>query len=83
LTFFLNFNKGEEGDEFYIVEEGSLVALKEDSGKIEEVYKYNIGDYFGELALIKNIPRQASVLSKVFLLSKKVYYVFFVRLMVI
>lgn len=62
--------QGDEGDEFYIIEEGSLVAIKDG----QEVLKYGPGDYFGELALIKNIPRQASVLSKVCLILKKKFY---------
>ena len=36
----------------------------EGKGAEQEVYKYGPGDYFGELALIKNIPRQASVFIK-------------------
>jgi len=58
------FNKGdsivkqdEPGDKFYIVEEGNLYADK--SGT--KVMDYKAGDYFGELALLKNQPRAASV----------------------
>jgi cAMP-dependent protein kinase regulator len=40
--------QGEEGDMFYILEEGSAIALKD--GK--EVNSYGKGDYFGELALL-------------------------------
>merc|ERR1719375_926739 len=40
--------QGEAGDIFFIVEEGSLVAVKD--GK--EVMNYAPGDYFGELALL-------------------------------
>lgn len=47
----------EPGDKFYIVEEGSLYASK--GG--ERVMDYKPGDYFGELALLKNQPRAASV----------------------
>jgi len=61
-----NFKKGdfvvkesEEGDCFYIVEEGTLQAVKGEAQK--EVMKYTSGDYFGELALLKNQPRAASV----------------------
>jgi len=59
------FNKGdtvvrqdEPGDKFYIVEEGSLYATKGD----RKVMEYGAGDYFGELALLKNQPRAASVI---------------------
>jgi len=58
------FNKGEvvvrqdePGDKFYIVEEGALFATKGDA----RVMEYKSGDYFGELALLKNQPRAASV----------------------
>jgi cAMP-dependent protein kinase regulator len=47
----------EPGDKFYIVEEGALYATK-DSVKVMD---YKAGDYFGELALLKNQPRAASV----------------------
>eukprot|EP00931_Biecheleriopsis_adriatica_P025916 TRINITY_DN1581_c1_g1_i1.p1 TRINITY_DN1581_c1_g1~~TRINITY_DN1581_c1_g1_i1.p1 ORF type:complete len:407 (-),score=98.67 TRINITY_DN1581_c1_g1_i1:61-1281(-) len=50
--------QGEPGDKFYILEEGALYAEK--SGK--EVMSYNSGDYFGELALMRNQPRAANVI---------------------
>lgn len=48
----------EPGDKFYIVEEGALYASKNN----ERVLEYKSGDYFGELALLKNQPRAASVI---------------------
>jgi len=50
--------QGEEGDKFYIVEEGTLYATKDGN----RVMDYKAGDYFGELALLKNQPRAASVI---------------------
>merc|ERR1712084_204875 len=51
----------EPGDKFYIVEEGALYALKTTGGQENRVMEYKSGDYFGELALLKNQPRAASV----------------------
>ncbi|KAF4740730.1 hypothetical protein FOZ62_009546 [Perkinsus olseni] len=49
--------QGEPGDVFYILEEGSAYAEKNGS----RVMEYSPGSYFGELALIKNEPRAATV----------------------
>merc|ERR1712070_1031267 len=48
----------EPGNNFYIVESGTLFALKNDV----RVRDYKPGDYFGELALLKNQPRAASII---------------------
>jgi len=40
--------QGEEGDMFYILEEGTAIALKDGT----QVNSYGEGDYFGELALL-------------------------------
>jgi len=50
--------QGEPGDKFYIIEEGTLYAMKDGT----RVMDYKQGDYFGELALLKNQPRAASVI---------------------
>ena len=52
--------EGEEGDKFYILDEGEAVATKE---KMSFKKKYLKGDYFGELALLRNAPRAASVMA--------------------
>merc|ERR1712194_318806 len=53
-------SQGEAGHKFYIVEEGEASATK---GGVQ-VMTYNPGDYFGELALIRNQPRAATVVCK-------------------
>lgn len=50
-------NQGEEGDRFFLVEEGQLSATKNGS----EVMTYKRGDYFGELSLIQNDVRAATI----------------------
>merc|ERR1719316_1851127 len=51
------------GNMFYIVEEGNLYASKTIPGEgSRRVMDYKPGDYFGELALLKNQPRAASVI---------------------
>jgi cAMP-dependent protein kinase regulator len=52
--------EGEEGDKFYILDEGEAVATKE---KMSFKKQYLKGDYFGELALLRNAPRAASVMA--------------------
>ena len=53
------------GDKFYFIESGTAVATKVLAGKTEPetVYEYKPGDYFGELALLKNEPRAANVIA--------------------
>eukprot|EP00931_Biecheleriopsis_adriatica_P090361 TRINITY_DN64360_c0_g1_i1.p1 TRINITY_DN64360_c0_g1~~TRINITY_DN64360_c0_g1_i1.p1 ORF type:complete len:428 (-),score=134.60 TRINITY_DN64360_c0_g1_i1:56-1279(-) len=58
-------SQGESGDTFYLVEEGELAALKVMGEEPEkEVKLYQRGSYFGELALLHNEPRAASVVAK-------------------
>jgi len=49
------------GDKFFILEEGEAFAEKKNVGKVME---YQAGDYFGELALLRNQPRAATVIAK-------------------
>jgi cAMP-dependent protein kinase regulator len=58
--------QNEPGEVFYIIEEGEAFASKVFSGegKATVVKEYSKGGYFGELALLRNEPRAASVTSK-------------------
>eukprot|EP00397_Hematodinium_sp_SG-2012_P010010 GEMP01010111.1.p1 GENE.GEMP01010111.1~~GEMP01010111.1.p1 ORF type:complete len:749 (+),score=160.02 GEMP01010111.1:302-2548(+) len=51
--------EGDIGDEFYIISHGKCVALKGDL----VVKEYAEHEYFGELALINNAPRGASIIA--------------------
>lgn len=53
--------EGERGTKFYFIEEGEAEALKEKGGKQEVVYRCKANDYFGELALLRDEPRAATV----------------------
>lgn len=59
----MHLKQGDPGDKFYIVEEGALKATKEMDGAEKTVLEYKAGDYFGELALLKNQPRAANVIA--------------------
>jgi len=66
-----NFKKGEyiirqgdPGDVFYILDEGKAHAEKTfEDGKTANVKDYESGGFFGELALLKNEPRAASIVA--------------------
>lgn len=54
--------EGDAGEAFYLLESGEAEAFK--AGTENPVKHYKKGDYFGELALLNDAPRAASVVSK-------------------
>lgn len=52
--------EGDPGDAFYLLESGEAEALKNGVS----VKEYHRGDYFGELALLDEKPRAASIVTK-------------------
>lgn len=57
--------QGEIGNVFYILVDGEAIATKtlEAGQAAKQVMHYKAGDYFGELALLKNEPRAANVIA--------------------
>ena len=53
--------EGEPGEVLYIVESGSLKCFKFLSGKDTFLKNFEKGDVFGELALLYNAPRAATI----------------------
>lgn len=56
--------EGEAGDVLYIVEAGTLACTKVIDGAEKFLKNYNPGDVFGELALLYNAPRAATIKSE-------------------
>merc|ERR1712196_377665 len=58
--------QGDPGDNFYIVEDGTAVCLKADNpgDPQKQVMELTSGQYFGELALLRDEPRAATVVAK-------------------
>ena len=59
--------QGDEGDSFYILEQGALTCtkfLKPDDAKETFLKEYKPGESFGELALLYNAPRAATIICK-------------------
>lgn len=53
--------EGENGDVLYIVEQGEMSCTKVINGKETFLKKYGPADVFGELALLYNAPRAATI----------------------
>merc|ERR1719236_385771 len=53
--------QGEEGKEFYILQKGSAVVTGIKGGEEQEYMRYHGGECFGELALLRNATRFATV----------------------
>ena len=58
--------EGENGDIFFFVTDGEAIATKTltEGQAPEQVAEYKVGDYFGELALLKNEPRAANIVAR-------------------
>lgn len=53
--------EGDKGDDLYIVESGQLACSKIIGGEDKFLKNFEVGDVFGELALLYNAPRAASI----------------------
>lgn len=55
--------EGEEGNTFYCIQKGKCKAYKlnPNTGKQDLVMEYHENEYFGELAILRDVPRAASV----------------------
>ncbi|KAL0213910.1 hypothetical protein P9112_006094 [Eukaryota sp. TZLM1-RC] len=55
--------EGDLGKEFFVILEGNAMVLKNDQGQREVIGELHGGDYFGELALLYNHSRFATVIA--------------------
>lgn len=53
--------QGEDGNEFFIVTKGEAIAIRDTAGEEQEVMRYQEGGTFGEIALMKNTKRGATI----------------------
>lgn len=58
------FKEGEPGQRFYLITEGSAKVVKNVEGQDKIVGRLQSGRYFGELALMRNAPRSATVIAE-------------------
>jgi NADH dehydrogenase len=55
------FNEGDLGDNVYVIEKGQCEVLRNVDGELQHVADLGAGDYFGEMAVLADISRNATV----------------------
>ena len=55
------FNQGDFGDSVYVIQKGTCEVLRERNGKQELIATLETGDYFGEMALLSDVSRNATI----------------------
>jgi putative ABC transport system ATP-binding protein len=56
-------NQGDEGNEFFMITDGRVDITRTDAGESRSITQLESGSYFGEVALIKDQPRNANVIA--------------------
>lgn len=57
-------DQGEDGDNFYVIDKGVFDCYVKIDGADSKVFEYDNGGSFGELSLMYNTPRAATVISR-------------------
>ena len=61
------FKEGDEADGMYLIRRGSVTVSHHEPGKGERILSYvAAGNYVGEMALLRDVPRSATVTANVF-----------------
>ena len=55
------FNRGDEGDTFFVILKGEVAVVREEEGKEVIVVTLGVGACFGELSLLDGRPRTATM----------------------
>ena len=55
------FNRGDEGDTFFVILKGAVAVVREEEGKEVIVVTLGVGACFGELSLLDGRPRTATM----------------------
>lgn len=71
------FNEGDEADAMYSISVGEIEVYKKIEGVQTKVNTLRAGDFFGEMALVSNLPRNATIITKtpvkLVVLSRKLF----------